>query len=83
MRGSSTEPVALMSYAVVKKDDPQWAFYSVTEWGFLGDDAWDKRVRDRDQHKRFTLICVCFFFFTLKLQTGHSRGIHAFSITSF
>ena len=32
--GSYTEPVALMSNAAVKKDDPQWAFYSVTEWGF-------------------------------------------------
>lgn len=32
--GSYTKPVALMSYAAGKKDDPQWAFYSVTEWDF-------------------------------------------------
>lgn len=59
-----------MSYTAVKKDDPQWAFYSVTEWDF-----WEIMLGIKGEGQSSTQEIhahLCMFSFTLKLHTGHS-----------
>lgn len=60
-----------------ERNDPQWAFYSLSEWNF---EAFMFGINDEEHPEINTSdplwLILGFFFLTLKLQPGHSDCSH-------